>query len=69
LFPFIRIAEDQRFFFFLQAVMPTAISLVIIGAYTKADNEFLSSVVFYSHLISVISIPLWFQIFAFVSGI
>ncbi|MDP8258733.1 MAG: AEC family transporter [Candidatus Aadella gelida] len=54
---------DYKFFLFLQAVMPTAVSLVVIGSYSGANNKFLSGVIFYSHVISIVSIPLWFALF------
>jgi len=59
----IPIRSDYRFFLFMEAVMPTAVSLVVIGAYTGADNKFISSIIFYSHLAAIISIPLWLEIF------
>ncbi|MBF0493643.1 MAG: AEC family transporter [Candidatus Omnitrophica bacterium] len=52
-----------RFFLFLQSIMPVAVSLIIIGAYTNARNRFLSSVIFYSHLLGIFLIPLWLEIF------
>lgn len=54
---------DLKFFLFLQSIMPTAVSLVVIGSYTAADNKFFSSVIFYSHLISIVTIPLWLAAF------
>jgi predicted permease len=54
---------DYRFFLFLQAIMPTAVSLVVIGSYTGADNSFFSSIIFYTHLIGIVSIPLWLMAF------
>ncbi len=59
----IPIRNDYRFFLFIQAIMPTAVSLVVIGAYTGADNRFISSIIFYSHLAAIITIPLWLEIF------
>ncbi len=54
---------DYKFFLFLQAVMPTAVSLVVIGSYTGADNRFFSSIIFYTHLVSILSIPIWLAVF------
>lgn len=54
---------DYKFFLFLQSIMPTAVSLVVVGGYTKADNEFFSSVIFYTHLVAIFSIPLWLSVF------
>jgi predicted permease len=48
--------------------MPTAVSLVVIGSYTGADNEFFSSSIFYTHLVAIFSIPLWLAVFRFISG-
>ena len=59
---------DLKFFLFLEAIMPTAVSLVIIGTYTGADNRFFSSAIFYSHLFSIVTIPIWLQIFKSIFG-
>ncbi|MBD3426462.1 MAG: hypothetical protein GF409_04465 [Candidatus Omnitrophica bacterium] len=62
------LSHDYMFFLFLQAAMPTAVSLVVIGSYTNADNKFLSSSIFYTHLVAIFSIPLWLAIFSFFTG-
>ncbi|MCK4852155.1 MAG: AEC family transporter [Candidatus Omnitrophica bacterium] len=62
------VSGDYRFFLFLQSTMPTAVSLIFIGSYTGADNRFFSSIIFYSHLIAVLSIPFWLGIFHLVFG-
>lgn len=54
---------DHKFFLFLQATMPSAVTLVVIGSYTRADNRYLSSVIFYTHLVSVFTIPVWLGVF------
>jgi predicted permease len=54
---------ELKFFLFLEGTMPTAVSLVIIGSYTGADNKFLSGSIFYTHLIAIVSIPLWLAVF------
>ncbi|MBF0215505.1 MAG: AEC family transporter [Candidatus Omnitrophica bacterium] len=61
-----RVQTDVRFFLFLEAIVPTAVSLVIIGAYTGADNAFFASVIFYSHLFAVFTIPLWLEFYRFI---
>lgn len=58
----------MKFFLFLQSIMPTAVSLVVIGSYTGADNRFFSSAIFYTHLIAIVSIPLWLAVFKAVCG-
>jgi len=55
--------ETYKFLFMLEAAMPSAVTLVIIGYYSKADNKFLSGIIFYTHLLSVISIPVWLYVF------
>ena len=60
---FLPIDNFIKFFLFLQSTMPTAVSLVIIGSYTGADNQYLSSIVFYTHLFCIISIPGWLGIY------
>jgi len=62
------IKEDYKFFLFLQAIMPTAVSLVVIGSYTGADNRFFSSIIFYTHLIAIFTIPLWLAVFKVLVG-
>ncbi|MFH1783134.1 MAG: AEC family transporter [Candidatus Omnitrophota bacterium] len=57
------IDDSLKFFIFLEATMPMAVSLVLIGEMVKADNRFLSSVTFYSHLLAVVTIPVWLLIF------
>ncbi|MBU1783963.1 MAG: AEC family transporter [Candidatus Omnitrophica bacterium] len=58
--------SSLRFFLFLQAIMPTAVSLIVIGAYTNADNKFLSSIILYTHVAAVFSIPLWLEVYRIV---
>jgi hypothetical protein len=62
---FVNIPGDYKFFLFLQSTLPTAVSLVIIGSYTGANNKFIASNIFYSHLIALITIPLWLAAFKF----
>jgi len=59
----VTLGADYKFFLFLQSLMPTAVSLVVIGSYTGADNRFFSSSIFYSHLAAIFSIPLWLAVF------
>jgi len=60
LFP---LGQDLRFFLFLQSAMPVAVSLVVIGSYTGADNRFFSGAIFYSHVAAVFSVPLWLAVY------
>ncbi len=60
------VESSLRFFLFLQAIMPTAVSLVVIGAYTNADNRFFSSMIFYTHLAAIFSMPLWLEVYRMV---
>jgi predicted permease len=69
LLKWIPLGFDYKFFLFLQAVMPTAVSLVVIGSYTGADNKFFSSIIFYTHLVSILSIPIWLAVFEFLYGV
>ena len=66
LFMLVPVRPDYRFFLFLQAIMPTAVSLVVIGGYTGADNRFLSGAIFYSHLLAIFTIPLWLMLYRIV---
>lgn len=58
---------SYKFFLFLQGVMPSAVSLVVIGSYSKADNGFFSSSIFYTHLFAIFSIPLCLSVFSFLN--
>ncbi|MBU0683261.1 MAG: AEC family transporter [Candidatus Omnitrophica bacterium] len=60
---YVNLSIDYKFFLFLQSIMPTAVSLVVIGSYVNCDNKFLSSTIFYTHLVSIVSIPLWLILF------
>jgi malate permease and related proteins len=60
---FIPVGSSLRFFLFLQAIMPTAVSLVVIGAYTNADNRFFSSMILYTHVAAIFTIPLWLEVY------
>jgi len=60
---FAPLTYDYKFFLFMESIMPTAVSLVVIGSYVKCDNKFFSSSIFYTHLIAIFSIPFWLVIF------
>jgi len=62
------LSPDYRFFLFLQSMMPSAVSLVVIGSYTGSDNRFFSSSVFYTHFVAIFSIPLWLAVFKLFTG-
>jgi predicted permease len=55
-------------FIIFQASMPSAVSLPIIAGLYKANSEFISQGVFFSHLLSIFTIPIWIGIFLAVSG-
>ena len=59
----LNIPMDYKFFLFLQSTLPTAVSLVIIGSYAGANNRFIASNIFYTHLIALFTIPLWLAVF------
>jgi len=59
---FIRVSSDFRFFMILEAIMPSAVSLVVIGAFSEKNNRFFSSAIFYSHVFSIFTIPLWLEV-------
>lgn len=61
-------SEAYRFFLFVEAIMPSAVTLVIVGSYSRANNSYLSSVIFYSHIASIFTIPLWLGVFRLISG-
>lgn len=59
---FIKASQDFRFFILLEAIMPSAVSLVVIGAFSDKNNRFFSSAIFYSHIFSIFTIPLWLEV-------
>ncbi|MCF7908040.1 MAG: AEC family transporter [Candidatus Omnitrophica bacterium] len=46
-------------FVIIEAAMPSAVSLPIIAHLHRADNEFISQGVFFTHILGIITIPLW----------
>ncbi len=56
-------------FVILEASMPSAASLPIIVELRGGDSKFVSGGVFISHLLSIITIPLWFYLFSRFTGI
>ncbi len=60
---FVPLSYDHKFFLFLESMMPTAVSLVVIGSYVKCDNKFFSSSIFYTHIGAIFSIPFWLIVF------
>lgn len=55
-------------FIILEASMPSAASLPIVANLRKANSEFVSRGVFFTHAASIITIPLWLELFLRVSG-
>jgi len=46
-------------FIALEAAMPSAVSLPIIANLRRADSEFISQGVFFTHILGIFTIPLW----------
>ncbi len=55
---------NDKFIIFLQAIMPVAVTLLVIGHEEGADNAFLSGSIFYSHLAAIITVPAWLFIYS-----
>ncbi|MFH1504014.1 MAG: AEC family transporter [Candidatus Omnitrophota bacterium] len=55
-------------FIVLQAAMPSAASLPIIANMRGADSEFVSQGVFLTHLLSIVTIPIWLGLYLKLSG-
>ena len=55
-------------FIILQAAMPSAVSLPIVANLNNADSEFVSQGVFFTHVLSIFTIPLWLGLYLKVSG-
>jgi predicted permease len=52
-------------FIVLEACMPSAVSLPIIANIRKADSEFVSQGVFATHVLGIVTIPLWLILLKF----
>lgn len=52
-------------FIVIEAAMPSAVSLPIIANLHRADSEFVSQGVFFTHILGVITIPLWLGVLQF----
>ncbi|MBU1062323.1 MAG: AEC family transporter [Candidatus Omnitrophica bacterium] len=59
LIKYLPLEESLKFFIMLEAIMPVAVSLIVIGQFAKADNKFFSGAIFYSHLLAIVTIPMW----------
>lgn len=57
------------FFIFMQVTMPVAVSLPIVLHLKEADSEFVSQIVFLSHIIGIVSIPLWLSLYLKMTGL
>jgi len=51
----------------LQAAMPSAVSLPIVADLNGADSEFVSQGVFFTHILSIFTIPLWLGLYLKIS--
>lgn len=61
---FIPVAGLDRFIIFLEATMPVAVTILLIGEYRGADNAFISGSILYSHLASMVTIPAWMYVYS-----
>jgi malate permease and related proteins len=55
-------------FIILEAAMPSAASLPIVVDMRDADTEFVSRGVLFTHIFSVITVPVWIGVFLHISG-
>lgn len=55
-------------FIVLQAAMPSAVSLPIIAHLKSANSEFVSQGVFFTHVLGILTIPIWIELFLKLSG-
>lgn len=60
---YIPVDPSYKFIILLESAMPTALSLIAIGNTVPIDNKFLSGIIFYSHLLAIITIPVWLAAF------
>jgi len=55
-------------FIMLEATMPSAASLPIVANLRGADSEFISQGVFLTHVLSIVTVPLWLGLYLAISG-
>ncbi|MEM7816767.1 MAG: AEC family transporter [Candidatus Aenigmatarchaeota archaeon] len=58
-----KISSLLGFFIILQTSMPSATNLPIVANLRRADTEFISQGVFFSNIISIITIPFWLDLY------
>jgi predicted permease len=51
------------FFIIVQAAMPSAVSLPLLANLRKADSEFISQSVLFTHIFSIVTVPLWLGLY------
>lgn len=61
---FLPLELTYKFILMLEAVMPTAVTLIIIGKHASANNRLFSGLISYSHLIALATIPAWLILFS-----
>jgi predicted permease len=55
-------------FILMQAAMPSASSLPIVAGLRGTDSSFVSQGVLSTHVLSIITIPLWLSLYLKISG-
>ncbi len=53
------LTPDLRWFILLESAVPSAVSLAVISESYGGDTPFISQVLFYTHLVSVVTIPVF----------
>jgi predicted permease len=51
------------FFIIVQAAMPSAVSLPLLADLKKADSEFISQSVLFTHIFSIVTVPFWLGLY------
>jgi predicted permease len=59
----LRPSFSMGFLFTLEAVVPSAVSLSLIALYYQTDPRFINQGLFWSHLISVVTVPVFLTIY------
>jgi len=52
----------------IEAAVPTAVSLTIMARYYKIDDTFINQATFFSHITSVLTIPVFLTLYAHLAG-
>ncbi len=65
----LRIQDIFGLFLIIQAAVPSAVSLTVIARWKNLDAEFIAQNLLFSHLGSILTLPVWIKIFYLSAGL